>query len=53
MQQFLGKYPAKSLHKIIVVLLGIWLTTNGLNYIWQNPNQHIYQELKEDIHLEK
>tara|TARA_B100000700_G_scaffold319401_1_gene414486 strand:- start:306 stop:479 length:174 start_codon:yes stop_codon:yes gene_type:complete len=49
MQQVLGKFPGKTLHRIAVAIGGFWITGNLVNFIWQDPSRPIYKDLKEQI----
>ncbi len=50
MRQLLGKYPGKTLHQITIMILGVWLGLNTLDFILDaqkvpnhsNTKIHIY-----------
>ena len=49
MRHTLGKYPGKTLHRIVVALIGIWITGNMLNLVWENPSNSIYIDLQKEL----
>ena len=36
---WLGNYPGRTLHRLGTALVGIWITSSIINFIWPLPDQ--------------